>query len=237
MRRNIVLEGQASRLPAGKRAPGFEARYGALLVFSSPLEQERVRGMLEWSDVAVVMGTAYPEGAVEALRTLSPDLVVAGGEAGHTVLVDVARDASPRVQLLVVSACADKRLETDLLRLHATSFLLWQELTPMSLHWAIGSMLVAQLHIESEGIAQARARQEILPPDDGPLFTQRERVVLVGLAEGLSERVIAEREGLGLRTVERTAARLADRLRAADLHELRFKARSIGFGSQSIQPD
>jgi DNA-binding NarL/FixJ family response regulator len=63
----------------------------------------------------------------------------------------------------------------------------------------------------------------------GDGFTEQEREVLSYLAEGQSEREIAEKVGMGLRTVERMVKMLEDKCCVSSLRELRRKARSLGF--------
>jgi len=66
--------------------------------------------------------------------------------------------------------------------------------------------------------------------DAGLQFNDRERAVLNGVAQGLTAKQIADREGVGQRTIERTRAHLEHALRATNLQDLRRKARELGFG-------
>ncbi|MDQ2742342.1 MAG: LuxR C-terminal-related transcriptional regulator, partial [Chloroflexota bacterium] len=66
--------------------------------------------------------------------------------------------------------------------------------------------------------------------DAGLQFTDRERAALTGVAQGLTAKQIADRVGVGQRTIERTRAQLEHALGVTNLQDLRQKARDLGFG-------
>lgn len=138
----------------------------------------------------------------------------------------------PEARLLVFGSEPNRRLELALREIGVEGFLLWDDLTPEALHYALGAVLLGGLRVESRAVTEelrVGPERRPYPRGAGDAFVEREREVLGGLAEGLSEREIAERIGVGLRTVERMARRLEDKCCVYSLRELRRKARELGF--------
>jgi two-component system, NarL family, nitrate/nitrite response regulator NarL len=148
------------------------------------------------------------------------------------VLVRRFQEQCPEAKLLVFGAEPNRRIQSILGELGVEGFLLWEDLTPDALHYALGAVLMGGLCVGS----RAAFRELIAGPERssyrrniGDGFAEREQEVLSYLAEGLSGREIAEKVGMGLRTVERMFKRLEDRCCVSSLRELRSKARSLGF--------
>ena len=116
-----------------------------------------------------------------------------------------------------------------------TSYLLWDTLSAQSLDVCIrayrADLLVTCKQAAAElftGLERRRyARVESLH------LRQRERSVLHGLADGLSQEGIAETEGLALRTEQHIETTLRGALNAATRGELASQARELGFGHRS----
>lgn len=148
--------------------------------------------------------------------------------------VQALRRLSPQARILVFAERADYALEMELARLRVSGFVLWENVNALSLHWTLGLVLEAGLRVVSplavDEIAfherRVHARAEELK------FSDRERAIMRGLAHGLSERRVAEEEGVGLRTVQRSVEKLLERLEARNLYDLRLKARELGFGPE-----
>lgn len=177
------------------------------------------------------------ESAIGLSERLQPDAVLMDAYSEKYSVVAAAREFRerlPRIKLLVFANQPNQCLERALAELGAEGFILWDDLTPAALHYALGATLTAGLCVGSrKAVEELVARPHHTPsPAVGELLVaSRERDVLNLLAEGFVTREIAERTGLGARTVERTVCRLKDRLRVTALHELRRKARELGYGT------
>jgi DNA-binding NarL/FixJ family response regulator len=148
------------------------------------------------------------------------------------VLVRRFQERCPEAKLLVFGAEPNRRIVSILGELGVEAFLLWEDLTPEALHYALGAVLMGGLCVGSRAAVQelnAVPERRSYPRNMGDGFAEQEREVLSYLAEGLSEREIAERVGMGLRTVERMVKMLEDKCCVSSLRELRRKARSLGF--------
>jgi DNA-binding NarL/FixJ family response regulator len=214
-------------------------RAHTLLLLTSPdIRWEGLQRLVEREPLVHIVGDVAPHEILIAMARLQPDGVLIGAELGvDTVLSSarIIRDHRPGTRLLVFGDQADYELEMELARLGASSYLLWENVNIVSLSWTLGAVLEAGLHVVSPRAVEEIAFHErrAYPREEGLVFSDRERVVLAGLAAGLSERRIAEGQQLGPRTVERTVARLIEKLQARDLHELRRRAHDLGCGAGS----
>jgi len=209
-----------------------------LLARSRHLGWLAIRAMVENEPgVRVVADEERVDRAVRRAAQLQPDAILMDAEPDESPAAATARrlrDHCPRSKLLVFGAEPDRRTELALAEIGVDGFVLWDDLTPQTLHYALGAALVGGLCVGSpaavqELVAGPERRQRQRTFDI--VFTDRERAVLAGLAEGLIEREIAARMGVGPRTVERIARELEDKFDVGSLLELRGKARDLGFGS------
>lgn len=148
------------------------------------------------------------------------------------VLARRFRQRCPEARLLVFGTEPERRLERALGTIGVDAFLLWEDLTPEALHYALGAVLAGGLCVVSRAVAQeftVEPERRSFARSGGDAFATQEREILSCLAEGLSERETAERLGAGLRTVERMTQRLKDRCCVYSLRDLRRKARELGF--------
>jgi DNA-binding NarL/FixJ family response regulator len=208
-----------------------------LLVPSKHLGWLALRAMTQnTSSVRLVGEEANAEIAVRLAERTMPDAVLMDVEPRDyplPVLVRRLQEHCPEAKLLVFAAEPDRRIQSILGELGVGAFLLWEDLTPEALHYALGAVLVGGLCVGSRAAVQeliAGPEHESHPRNMGGGFAEQEREVLGYLAEGLSQREIAARVGMGLRTVERMVKRLEDKCYVNSLRELRSKARSLGFG-------
>lgn len=212
--------------------------YRVLLVSSPDIRWEGLRRLVEREPLVQIVGDVASREILTAVARLQPDGVLIGAELGvDTVLSStrIIREHRPGTRLMVFGHQADFELEMNLARLGVSSYVLWDNVNAVSLGWALGTVLEAGLHVVSPRAVEEVAFHErrAQPREEGLVFSDRERVVLAGLAEGLSERRIAENQQIGPRTVERTVARLIEKLQARDLHDLRRRAHDLGFGAES----
>ena len=208
-----------------------------LLVPSKHLWWLALRAMIQDKPgVRLVGEEGSADAAVRLAERTRPDAVLMDVEPRDyplPVLVRRLQEHCPEAKLLVLAAEPDRRIQSILGGLGVEAFLLWEDLTLEALHYALGAVVVGGLCVGSRAAVHeliAGPEHESHPRNMGGGFAEQERKVLGYLAEGLSEREIAERIGMGLRTLERMVKRLEDKCYVSSLRELRNKARSLGFG-------
>jgi DNA-binding NarL/FixJ family response regulator len=176
---------------------------GVLLVDDHALIRAGLARLLEQVDDFVVVGEASDgEEAVHAVEALHPDVVlmdlsmpgVDGGAATRRI-----HQAHPEVRILVLSSYVDRRYVLDALDAGASGYLL-KDSRPEDLVLGIRSVLA------DEAPLAPRAAREVLTAwrdvhEPGEL-TAREHDVLVLLADGLPNKVIAQRLGIAEKTVK-----------------------------------
>ncbi len=207
-----------------------------LLVPSKHLGWLALRAMIQNKPSVRLVGEEdSADAAVRLAERTRPDAVLMDVEPRDypiPVLVRRFRERCPEAKLLVFGAEPNRGIESILGELGVEALLLWEDLTPEALHYALGAVLMGGLCVASRAAVQeltAGPERRSYPRNMGNSFAEQEREVLSYLAEGLSQREIAERAGMGLRTVERMAKRLEDRCCVSSPRELRRKARSLGF--------
>ena len=209
-----------------------------LLVASHHVERSALRAMIgERSGLRVAGEVETEDDAVSLARRLHPDAVlidVDSDEYDTVALVRRIRDLSPEGKILAFGREPDQRIERALAVLGVEGFILWDDLTPEILYYALGAALTGVLCVGS----RAAVEELIATPErrrnrrtNEITFTDREREILSLLADDLTEQEVAARTGIGLRSTQRTARRLQDKLFVSSLRELRKKARELGFGS------
>lgn len=208
-----------------------------LLVPSKHLGWLALRAMTQCNPSVRLVGEEDRiDAAVRLAERTRPDAVLMDVEPRDypiPVLVRRFREQCPEAKLLVFGTEPNRRIESILGELGVEAFLLWEDLTPEALYYALGAVLRGGLCVASRAAVQeliAGPERRSHPRNIGDNFTEQEQEVLNYLAEGLSEREIVESVGLALRTVERMVKKLEDKCCVSSLRELRRKARSLGFG-------
>jgi len=181
--------------------------------------REGTASLLRRAGFNVVAEVSDGQAAVEAARKYVPDVVVMDVHMPGLSGVDATRrirEAQPNVQILVLSAYDDDRYVFSLLRNGASGYLL--KTAPISdlvqgiqqvhagefpFHPAILRKVV--LNFPRQGERSADARGGSTGQED---LTEREQVVLKLLAEGMSNREIAQALVISDRTVQAHLTRL-----------------------------
>jgi DNA-binding NarL/FixJ family response regulator len=204
--------------------------------------REGVRGMLRpLSDSFAVVGEASDgEDAVAQARALRPDVILMdlkmpgmnGLEATRQILA-----ATPAVGILVVTMFEDDDSVFAAVRAGARGYLL-KDADREELTLAVRAVARGEA-IFGAAIAQRMIRYFAALPQDAaaitfPELTEREREILELMAQGLSNRVIANRLVLSLKTVQNHVSHIFSKLQVADRAEAIVRAREGGLGGSTL---
>jgi len=191
-----------------------------LLVDDHPVVRKGVRFCLVQEERIKVVGEASD--GVEGLRLakeLKPDIVVTDVEMPQMdglEFVTALRRALPATAVLAFSVHADAEHIQHIIESGAHGYILKQA-DPEQLVQAIDALHRGEVFLSPQAarvvLGQLVGVQSGLASDLG--LTPREREVLVGIAEGHSNREIARRLGVGVRTIETHRAHLMKKL---DIH-------------------
>lgn len=178
-----------------------------LLVDDHPVVRRGIRACLASAELIEVVGEAADgiEGLSRA-HEQRPDVVLTDLDMPHMnglLLAEALRRELPQTRVLVLSMHSDADHVLRVIQSGARGFVL-KESQPAELVQAIEAVARGDVFF-SPDVARAALKHVTRSPGpfaDTPKLTPRESEVLVGIAEGLSNREIAERLGVGVRTVE-----------------------------------
>ena len=164
----------------------------------------------------IVGEAADGDEALRKARELSPDVVLMDismpGMNGLAV-TEVLRKEAPDMKVLILSVHTNKDYIFRVIQAGAHGYVS-KEAPPEELIRAIESVYAGEPHF-SEDIARAALNEFISSGGKKEPFAQltsREREVLVEIAEGKSNKEIADRLGIGVRTIETHRERIMRRL-------------------------
>jgi two-component system nitrate/nitrite response regulator NarL len=184
----------------------MSARIRVLLVDDHPVVRCGIRACLATAENIEVVGEAADgvEGLSRA-REQRPDVVLTDLDMPHMnglLLAEAVRRELPQTRVLILSMHSDADHVLRVIQSGARGFVL-KESEPAELIQAIEAVARDDVFF-SPDVAQSALNQMTRRPGPAgtPKLTPREHEVLAGIAEGLSNREIAERLNLGMRTVE-----------------------------------
>jgi len=154
-------------------------------------------------------------------RELSPDLIlmdISMPKMNGLAVTELLRKESPRTKILVLSVHSNKEYIFRVIQAGAHGYVS-KEAPPDELLRAIESVFSGEPFF-SEDIARAALNQFVATGGKKEPFAQltsRERQVLVLIAEGQSNKEIANKLGIGVRTIETHRERIMRRL---DIHSV-----------------
>jgi two-component system, NarL family, nitrate/nitrite response regulator NarL len=164
----------------------------------------------------IVGEAADGDEALRKARELSPDVVLMDismpGMNGLAV-TEVLRKEAPDMKVLVLSVHSNKEYIFRVIQAGAHGYVS-KEAPPEELLRAIESVFAGEPHF-SEDIARAALSEFVNNGGKKEPFAQlttREREVLVLISEGKSNKEIADRLGIGVRTIETHRERIMRRL-------------------------
>lgn len=198
-----------------------------LIVDDHPLVRNGLRMLVDAQvDMEVVGEATDGRTALDAVGRLLPDIVIMDVEMPGGSGIEVLREvlaASPATKVLMLSAFPDPAYVTESIQAGASGYLIKGDAVgeivkavraAMNGHTFMcpeaTSVLISAL---KDSLASGAARTR-------PLMSQREREVLVLVAEGLRTKEIAARLNIGVKTVDTYRARLMKKLECGSTAEL-----------------
>jgi DNA-binding NarL/FixJ family response regulator len=214
------------------------AKIKVFLVDDHPAVREGVRSYLtSEGSVAVVGEAADDKEALRKLKSVSPDVIVLdvnlpGVDGGELALR--LRRTSPRAQLVAFSIHAGREYVVRMARCGAHGYVTKD--TPTA------RLVEAIRRVHSGGLSFPPGMSDaVLAPGSKPpsgeektVLTEREREVLVLLADGLANKQVARKLGISVRTAETHREHLSRKLKIAPIAGLTKYA--IQEGLTSLRP-
>ena len=224
--RNASSCGMAQPLPGSARehpsngagkAPKAAKRIRLLLVDDHPVVRKGISSCLARHEHLDIVGEAA-DGleAVAKAKQLLPDIVLLDIDMPHMsglAVTEVLRKDLPQVKVLILSMHQRAEYVVQILQSGARGYVL-KEASPEDLVKAIEMVNAGEAFFSPE-IARLALNQFVQGNGHGPALeelTNREREVLVLVAEGLSNKEIADKLDVGVRTVETHRERIMRKL-------------------------
>ena len=189
----------------------------------SGLLRDGLASLLSEAGVDVLGTAADAEQLIALVEAVKPDVAVVDIRMPPTYTHEGAKAAlelrqrHPGLGILLLSQSLESRYVTDLARTHARGFgyLLKDRVTDVQvLLDALASVGAGGTVLDPEVISHLLGRNELV--DQLARLSDRERDVLELMAQGLSNRAIADRLVIDVKTVETHIARILTKL---DLHQ------------------
>ncbi len=217
--------GRGPVVPPSRVNPKVSAtkeRIKILIADDHPVVRKGLQSCLTKLDRLKVVGEATDgEQAMQKALELAPDVVlmdISMPRRNGLSVTEALRKEAPKIKILILSVHSNKEYIFRIIQAGAHGYVS-KESSPEQLLHAIVSVYDGQTFFSPE-IAQAALSQLVSNGGKTEPFTQltsREREVLVLIAEGQSNKEIANRLGIGVRTIETHRERIMRRL---DIHSV-----------------
>jgi DNA-binding NarL/FixJ family response regulator len=188
-----------------------------LLVDDHPVVRRGLASCLAVHQHVMIVGEAADgREALAKAKQLSPDIVLMDidmPQINGLSATEMLRRENPNLKVLILSMHHHPEYVLRILQSGARGYVL-KEASPDELLRAIEAVHSGQTFFSSE-VARVALNQFVHGPGEGPQpgqLSNREREVLVAIAEGLSNKEIACRLGVGVRTVETHRERIMRKL-------------------------
>lgn len=200
-------------------------RIKLLLVDDHPIVLDGIKSHLSAQEEFLVVGdAANGQEAIRQARLLQPDIVLMDISMPHMngmEAVAILRRQVPRAKILVLTMHDNREYISQIIRSGARGYLL-KDTSPAELVRAIKiihsgevffSPTVSRVVLEEF----VKGGQKKSGPSEAGSLSEREREVLALIAEGYSNKEIANRLGVGVRTIETHRERI---MRKLDIHSV-----------------
>jgi DNA-binding NarL/FixJ family response regulator len=202
---------KGNHLPNGKRD-----QLRVFLVDDHPVVREGVRSYLTSHAIAVVGEAGDAQEALRKIRKLAPDVIVLdvslpsldGGELARRL-----RRVVPHAKIVAFSIHSSEGYVVRMARCGAQGYVMKDQPTEELLN-AINHVSQGGMHfpVDMSDALLARAPKPSPHRPGRAALTDREREVLTSLAEGLSNKDVAAKLGISVRTVETHREHLSHKL-------------------------
>ena len=200
----------------------MKTRIRILIADDHPVVRQGLAACLERHDHLVVVGEAR-DGfeAVALCRERKPDLVlmdIAMPRMSGLAAAEMLRREMPQIRVLILTMHSNKDYVRRVLQCGAAGYVL-KDASPEDLVLAIEAVYRGEPYFSPE-IAGLALDQFVRGPSGNVVverLTCREREVLIQIADGFSNKEIASRLGVGVRTVETHRERI---MRKLDIHSV-----------------
>jgi len=233
------------RTPTKNSTPGetrvkIKGRIKLLLVDDHPIVRKGIGACLSRHPNFEIVGEAADgREAIARTRELSPNVVLMDIDMPHMsglAVAEVLRKQMPEVKVLILSMHRQTEYVLRILQSGAHGYVL-KDAPPEELIKAIETITTGDAYF-SPDIARVALNQFVQGSGGGPEptdLTQREREVLVHIAEGCSNKEIATNLNVGVRTVETHRERI---MRKLNIHSIAGLTRfAIAKGMVTLRED
>jgi two-component system nitrate/nitrite response regulator NarL len=213
-----------------------------LLVDDHPIVLEGIKSHLSnQPDLRVVGEAANGQEALRQARQCAPDVILMDISMPHMNGLEAIarmRKVVPAAKVLVLTMHDNKEYISQSIRFGARGYLR-KDTSPTEMVHAIKTVHAGEVFLNPlasrvmADVFQRGDKAGVVPPA-APVLSEREREVLVLIAEGLSNKEVADRLGIGVRTAETHRERL---MRKLDIHTVAGLTRfAIASGMVLLEP-
>lgn len=195
-----------------------EKRIKILLVDDHPVVRKGIASCLsQHANLEIIGEAADGREALRKAREMLPDIVLMDIDMPHMnglAVTDLLRKDAPKVKVLILSMHSNTDYVLRIIQSGARGYVLKDASTEELLR-AISAVNSGEAFFSPE-VARAALNQYVkgtgTPNSEAQQLTNREREVLVHIADGLSNKEIASQLGVGVRTVETHRERIMRKL-------------------------
>lgn len=195
-----------------------EKRIKILLVDDHPVVRKGIASCLsQHANLEIIGEAADGREALRKAREMLPDIVLMDIDMPHMnglAVTDLLRKDAPKVKVLILSMHSNTDYVLRIIQSGARGYVL-KDASTKELLRAISAVNSGEAFFSPE-VARAALNQYVkgtgTPNSEAQQLTNREREVLVHIADGLSNKEIASQLGVGVRTVETHRERIMRKL-------------------------